>query len=414
MLVSVVILAFKHNHSFLKMLQPLKQTNLKIDAVYCIHPSNCHFSEISADVISIPLVDDDYGATLNHLLPKMNASHTLIVNSQASLSKDIAIHQLTQQDTIVTGNHFACLITNHAILHFPFPDKWLLPFPESLLPFYLCTLPSEKKNLVTQSSNWATASNRNKSTTYRSIADWQQLYELEQAQSQTIPVTVLIANYNQGNYLDTAIASCLTGSIVPEAIFVSDDGSTDSSPYRLTNWNHPTVTTSFTDHNQGKVHALNDLLPSVQTPFILELDADDWLDPNAFSVLAETLKMWPTSSPLLYGNLRRWKEERLHQLTYKGIAKGRAVSSSSSLRQYRFPLGPRIYRTASLRCLGGFIQSPYEEGRLYEDVSTIYQLAKIGPLHYEDFTIYNVRDHAQSITQKNHSKWNGFLKQLDH
>jgi hypothetical protein len=80
---------------------------------------------------------------------------------------------------------------------------------------------------------------------------------------------------------------------------------------------------------------------------------------------------------------------------------------------YKFPLGPRIYRTLSLKENKGFPIIDFEDGRMYEDVSILNHLLRENRLLYKDFTIYNVREHAFSITKKNPSSWSDFLKLLN-
>lgn len=351
--------------------------------------------------------------TLNDLLRHLNASYVLLLRSGASLSTTVDISSTINQTSGAVGNQYALFIPKATYLRYPFPDQDLLPFPEALLPFWFSLLPRDKKVCLAQSEQWARLANHSKQTSVRQKQEWTNNYALTSETSSELSITVLIANFNQHPYLDNAIASCLIGPSIPEQILVVDDGSTDDSVFKLNRWNVDKVQILFNPHNEGKARALNRLLPFVKSDYIIELDADDWLDPDAFSILANELVDMPMESPLLYGNLRRWKADNLSQVRYKGITKGRQIQTKQDLLGYRFPLGPRIYRTSALKEVGGFPISSYEEGRLYEDVAVLDRLLEVGPLLYKDFTIYNVRDHMESITQKNHSKWNGFLDQLD-
>lgn len=97
---------------------------------------------------------------------------------------------------------------------------------------------------------------------------------------------------------------------------------------------------------------------------------------------------------------------------FKGVSKGVGINNRADLLSYRFPLGPRIYRTFLLKEAGGFPVVAFENGRLYEDVSVLNRLIKNSRFCYRDFTVYNVREHKESITKNNDSKWNDFLKTL--
>lgn len=225
-------------------------------------------------------------------------------------------------------------------------------------------------------------------------------------------LSIMISNYNMVQYLGIAISSCLLQGTLPNQILVIDDGSTDQSYKELEKWRSFPEVKVFRKVNGGKARALNELLPHIESEYVLELDADDWLDPDAVSVILSHLKNLSNDVVVLYGNLRNWKQRETGALTYKGIRKGNPVESTKELLSYKFPLGPRIYRTASLKQNNGFPISSFENGRMFEDVSILYQLLNRGRLLYKDFTVYNVREHELSITKRNRSNWNDFLKYL--
>lgn len=145
--------------------------------------------------------------------------------------------------------------------------------------------------------------------------------------------------------------------------------------------------------------------------FILELDADDWLDPDAVSNIKKRMANLSENVSVLYGNLRKWKQ-LAGDILFKGTAKGRHIHGRADLLSYRFPLGPRIYRTSALKRIGGFPVITFKEGKLFEDVSVLNQLIQSDRFQYHDFTVYNVREHKESITRTSRSDWNEFLRLL--
>ncbi|GAF15562.1 LOW QUALITY PROTEIN: glycosyltransferase [Bacillus sp. JCM 19046] len=402
-----IIIVHERRDSIWHTLASLKQLEKHLQMIAIVHPPEYHLPRHHSNCITYRRHWYDV---------KSPASFKRFLRSSASFWR-ILVHNgyffTINQTSGAVGNQYALFIPKATYLRYPFPDQDLLPFPEALLPFWFSLLPRDKKVCLAQSEQWARLANHSKQTSVRQKQEWTNNYALTSETSSELSITVLIANFNQHPYLDNAIASCLIGPSIPEQILVVDDGSTDDSVFKLNRWNVDKVQILFNPHNEGKARALNRLLPFVKSDYIIELDADDWLDPDAFSILANELVDMPMESPLLYGNLRRWKADNLSQVRYKGITKGRQIQTKQDLLGYRFPLGPRIYRTSALKEVGGFPISSYEEGRLYEDVAVLDRLLEVGPLLYKDFTIYNVRDHMESITQKNHSKWNGFLDQLD-
>ncbi|MEH7361442.1 glycosyltransferase family 2 protein, partial [Priestia megaterium] len=294
----------------------------------------------------------------------------------------------------------------------PFLSKNYLPFKESVLPSWLSQinelsiLPSPNK-LVNQISIDKTSSHLQK---LNFIEKYQQKLE-----TQNIPpsITVMIANYNMGNYVGIAINSCILQSSLPEQILVVDDGSNDHSLEIIKSFKNTPGFRFLSKDNGGKARALNAALSYVETEFVMELDADDWLDPDAFYTIRRCLENLKEDVAVLYGNLRAWKQNGEENIKYKGLRKGRAILNRNDLLSYVFPLGPRIYRTSTLKQNNGFPLIDFEGGRMYEDVSVLNDLIKTHRLLYKDMTVYNVREHPLSITKKNHSSWSDFLKYLD-
>src|SRR5699024_9093705 len=212
-------------------------------------------------------------------------------------------------------------------------------------------------------------------------------------------------------YIDTAVVSCLLQTEMFDQILIMDDGSTDNSNQKLKRLANEKQVKVFHKKNEGKAKALNELLPHVTSDFILELDADDWLDADACSVIKRYLSNLPEEDAVLYGNLRKWKQTS-EDVLFKTTSKGVAIKGVSELLSYQFPLGPRIYRKSMLKEVSGFPVLDFEDGRLYEDVSVLNQLLKKYPFCYKDFTVYNVREHQASITKNNDSKWQDFLQML--
>jgi len=289
----------------------------------------------------------------------------------------------------------------------PFLEKQQLPFKEALLP---CWLKQTNSSNTFITEGLVKQARKNKSATSLAKLRFIEKYQIEETNSAPPTLAILIANYNMEKYVETAIASCVLQNEQAEQLLVIDDGSTDNSVKQIQRWEHKGVTL-VEKTNKGKAIALNTLLPYVHSDFILELDADDWLDADAVSVIKRYLSELTEDLSVMYGNLRKWKQ-LTDDVRFKGIAKGREINGYDDLLNYRFPLGPRIYRTSLLKKAGGFPVIEFEKGRLYEDVSVLSQLIKTSHFQYHDFTVYNVREHKESITKNHFSSWNDFLKTL--
>ncbi|MDQ0227985.1 glycosyltransferase family 2 protein [Metabacillus niabensis] len=228
-----------------------------------------------------------------------------------------------------------------------------------------------------------------------------------------ISLSVMMSTYNMEKYIETALLSCLLQHEPFQHIYVIDDGSTDRTHDILAKWSTERDNITFLHkENGGKARALNSILPKINSDFILEVDGDDWLDPDAVTTLLNLLLSLPNDVSVLYGNLKIWKEVTPSLIKYKKSRIGKQIDSHTELFTYPHPLGPRIYRTDKLKGIGGFPVISFEDGRLYEDVSVLYNLLKTGRILYKDFSVYNVRQHDESITKKNQSKWNDFIVYL--
>ncbi|WMM33182.1 glycosyltransferase family 2 protein, partial [Shouchella clausii] len=288
-----------------------------------------------------------------------------------------------------------------------------LPFPDALFPAWLQNV--ETRQIVQTKDPWIKRPRANTSKSEREKYEYMMKYRSAKAEIPSPTLAIIMSAFNMTDYLETAIASCFLQQTPPDQLLMIDDGSEDNSYEKMLKWEKRERVKVFKQKNGGKARALNALLPHVTTDFVMEVDADDWLDPDALSTIKKKLQHLPKHAAVLYGNFRRWKQQPTGTLLYKTIAKGKPVRTASELMSYPFPLGPRIYRTAMLKQINGFPVTPFENGRLYEDVSVLMKLIKQpnSIFCYEDFTVYNIREHPTSITRLNRHKWNAFLPYAD-
>lgn len=357
----------------------------------------------------VKLNNNHLGKVLNNYIKELSCEYVLFLYDQDYLNSNITEIQLelNNEKQVMT---YQCTIKNITIQRPFFIKTYFLkqniffqenevPFKEAILPSWLSLvnhyhLILEDRGVISQLSKDASTSNVEK---IKFIEKYQSKVPNQIAQPS---VAVMVSNYNMANYVGTAINSCFLQNSPPEQVLVVDDGSTDESYKVLEKWIYHPQFKLLTKKNGGKARALNELLPYIETDFIVELDADDWLDPDAIFVIRDYLRSLADDVAVLYGNLRAWKQVSPGKIKYKGIRKGSQVLNKTELLSYTFPLGPRIYRTLSLKENKGFPIIDFEDGRMYEDVSILNYLLRENRLLYKDFTIYNVREHAFSITKK--------------
>lgn len=105
-------------------------------------------------------------------------------------------------------------------------------------------------------------------------------------------VTVVIANFNYGAYLEEAIASLESQEGGAPHVIVVDDGSTDAHTLEVLDALDGRAYV-VRQANQGAAAARNAGLALAATPFVLVLDADDRLASTALSTLKAALVAHP-------------------------------------------------------------------------------------------------------------------------
>lgn len=98
-------------------------------------------------------------------------------------------------------------------------------------------------------------------------------------------LTVLMPNYNYGNYIGQAIDSIFAQDYPAIELIIVDDGSTDNSVDEIQkkfkeNKRINNCKLVVLEHNRGKLGAINAAQDHLTGEFLITLDADDWLSPG--------------------------------------------------------------------------------------------------------------------------------------
>ena len=98
--------------------------------------------------------------------------------------------------------------------------------------------------------------------------------------------SVLIANYNNGNYIQECIESVFAQDYKEWEIIIVDDASTDNSKsIYLLYANHPQIHIYFNDKNRGVTYTKWRCIEEAKGDFCGFLDPDDTILPNALSLM---------------------------------------------------------------------------------------------------------------------------------
>lgn len=98
--------------------------------------------------------------------------------------------------------------------------------------------------------------------------------------SQRPLVSVVIATYNMGRYLEQAVGSVLSQSWDNIEVIVVDDGSTDDTETRIKVFENTGLITYIKNENQGQPKAKNCGIRHARANFIAFCDADDLWHPD--------------------------------------------------------------------------------------------------------------------------------------
>ena len=186
-------------------------------------------------------------------------------------------------------------------------------------------------------------------------------------------ISVVIPVYNVEKYLPQCLESVIKQSYKNLEILVVDDGSADDSGSICDTYaKKDERITVFHTENNGLSAARNYALDRATGDYIAFLDSDDWLEPDAYSVLLK--EVMNTGADIVHF---RFYQEFVNS-TRESFGSGNRfiVEGDSILRALL--LGKKVsddvwdkFYKASL-----FKTVRYPEGRIFEDKATTYQLVK--------------------------------------
>lgn len=209
-------------------------------------------------------------------------------------------------------------------------------------------------------------------------------------------VSVVIPSHNYGSYLPDAIESVLAQTHPEIELIVVDYESTDDTARIVDGYPQARY---LARPNRGYAAARNDGLRVSSGEFVLFLDADDKLVPDAIETGAACLEMHPECA-FSYGHFRFFDAS--------GPAPHRGAGPTGCLDvddpyawmlRTNSPLrgsGAVLYRRRHLEALGGYAA----ELRLAEDVDLHMRLARAHPICCNDTVVLEVRVHEAHTSRR--------------
>lgn len=216
-------------------------------------------------------------------------------------------------------------------------------------------------------------------------------------------ITVLITFYNPGKYIIDAVNSIFNQTYSDWRILLVDDASTDNSTDLIQSYLQDSrVTLIRHSINQGHAKSLNTGLQQMNTPFFVQLDADDWFYPNTLETLMREAVQQPEDVAVLSGNMNVCWEDAFGNATQSYMMKGRSFSDPYDFIQANTSVWPRCYRTSILKEIGGWPTDVPYEGRYVEDMSILFRLIVNYRFHWiDELMLYHRRHETNNTNDKN-------------
>jgi glycosyltransferase involved in cell wall biosynthesis len=207
---------------------------------------------------------------------------------------------------------------------------------------------------------------------------------------EAVTVAVVVTTFNDAVFLGEALSSVMAQQHPADEIIVVDDGS-DKSPAPVLAC-FPQVT-FLTKSNGGLSSARNAGLHAARSRYILFLDADDRLQPNAIATGLACFSRSPEAA-MVYGGHRRIRSdgnsigsdrfETVDEDAYASLLTGNRVGMHAAV----------LYRRDALLALGGFDESL----RKCEDYDVYLRLAQHYPIGAHPDIIAEYRWHGANMS----------------
>jgi glycosyltransferase involved in cell wall biosynthesis/peptidoglycan/xylan/chitin deacetylase (PgdA/CDA1 family) len=212
-------------------------------------------------------------------------------------------------------------------------------------------------------------------------------------------VSVVIAAHNADGTIRRAVESVLRQTDQAFELIVVDDGSTDLTARVLVPYYAAKrLRVLVNGDNRGLAYCLNRALEACRGAYLLQLDADDWLEPAALAKLIDAFESKPDvgaiyGAPRVHGTKTGPGQEPRQEGGFQ-------ISTPADCLTYAYYQAPRIYRVAALKEAGGWKTGDAYEGRYFEDRVMLSAVAERHRVLFIREPLYNVAAGGETLSRR--------------
>jgi len=207
-------------------------------------------------------------------------------------------------------------------------------------------------------------------------------------------VTLYVLNFNYGEFVEQAIESCLGQTFSDFELIILDDGSTDDSKEHIRSYEGRHNITVIYQSNRGLTASANVALKLARGKYIMRLDADDWLEPDALYCMTGEIAKVPDVAYLFPD----------YWLTDRDGNRIRAVWAIELFPDHNPAAAPPHGACTLIDVHKMRMAGLYDESILRGDGVDLYQkLRKMGKVIHLPFQAFNYRQHDRNWSKKTKS-----------
>jgi amino acid adenylation domain-containing protein len=206
-------------------------------------------------------------------------------------------------------------------------------------------------------------------------------------------VSVVIPAYNSSEFLAVAIESVLAQTHLAVEIIVVDDGSTDDT--KLVCAGYLAIKYIY-QPNQGAASARNTGISASTGNYLVFLDSDDYLFPEAIEIGLDCLNVNPDNGFVFGSYLFKSISSDGSYTTQKLSDDPPPVASYATIlaAQHKIQCATAIFRRAAIEAVGGFDPSL----AVMEDLHLFLRIARTFPIDFHDRVVSEYRYHGNNLS----------------